>query len=170
MIAALNLNIFMRHAERVRGANVAQMVNVLQAMILTSDRGIVLTPTYHAFRLYIPFQDAERLPLAFEAGDVVLGDVRLPRLDAVAARGRDGQVWVALVNLDPAQSLAVELAAEGAAVGAQGEVLAAPRFDSVNSFEQPQQVVPRPVAVRAEAGRVRLTLPPASLSVVALRR
>ncbi|MDG0854155.1 alpha-N-arabinofuranosidase [Roseateles puraquae] len=170
LIAALNLNIFMRHAERVRGANVAQMVNVLQAMILTSDRGIVLTPTYHAFRLYIPFQDAERLPLAFEAGDVVLGDVRLPRLDAVAARGRDGQVWVALVNLDPAQSLAVELAAEGGAVGAQGEVLAAPRFDSVNSFERPQQVVPRPVAVRAEAGRVRLTLPPASLSVVALRR
>lgn len=168
LIAAVNLNIFMRHAERVRGANVAQMVNVLQAMILTSDRGIVLTPSYHAFRLYIPFQDAQRLPLAFEPGEVVVGDVHLPRLDAAAARGRDGKVWLSLVNLDPRQPLAVELRGDGAAAGARGEVLAAPRFDTVNSFDHPQRVVPQPVAVRAEGGRLVLTLPPASLSVLAL--
>lgn len=168
LLAALNLNIFIRHAERVRGANVAQMVNVLQAMILTSDRGIVLTPSYHAFRLYIPFQDAQRLPLAFEPGEVVVGDVRLPRLDAVAARGRDGKVWLSLVNLDPGRPLAVNLAGEGIASGVRGEVLAAPRVDSVNTFEQPQQVVPRPVAVRAANGGVTVTLPPASLSVLAL--
>ena len=168
LIAALNLNIFIRHAERVRGANVAQMVNVLQAMILTSDRGIVLTPSYHAFRLYIPFQDAQRLPLAFEPGEVRVGDVRLPRLDAVAARGRDGRVWLSLVNLDPQRPLAVSLGGQAVAASARGEVLAAPRFDSVNSFEQPQRVVPRPVAVRAVDGRLTVTLPPASLSVLAL--
>jgi alpha-L-arabinofuranosidase len=54
----LNFNIFARHAERVHGANIAQMINVLQAMILTEDEKMVLTPTYHAFRMYVPFQDA----------------------------------------------------------------------------------------------------------------
>jgi alpha-N-arabinofuranosidase len=168
LIAAVNLNLFMRHAERVRGANVAQMVNVLQAMILTSDRGIVLTPTYHAFRLYIPFQDAQRLPLAFEPGEVAIGDVRLPRLDAVAARAPDGRVWLSLVNLDPQRPMTVELAGQGDAAGVRGEVLAAPRVDSVNSFDQPQRVAPKPLAVRSAAGRLAVTLPPASLSVVAL--
>ena len=91
LLAALHFHVFHAHAERVKMSNVAQMVNVLQAMILTSDRGIVLTPSYHAFRLYIPFQDAERLPLAFEPGEVTVGSVQLPRLDAVAARGRDGR-------------------------------------------------------------------------------
>lgn len=166
LIAALNFNIFIRHAERVRGANVAQMVNVLQAMILTSDRAIVLTPTYHAFRLYIPFQDAQRLPLAFDPGEVLVGSTRLPRLDAVAARGRDGRVWLSLANLDPVRPLTVALAGQGAAAGLRGEVLAAPRVDSVNSFQQPRLVVPKPVTVRAEGGRLMMTLPPASLSVL----
>ena len=58
IIAALNINIFARHAERVRGANIAQMVNVLQAMIFTDKEKMLLTPTYHVFRMYLPFQDA----------------------------------------------------------------------------------------------------------------
>ncbi len=85
ILAALNLNIFARHADRVRMANIAQMVNVLQAMILTDKEKMVLTPTYHVFEMYVPFQDA-----TFRAGDVRrrhlhAGDVTLPRVDAIAA-------------------------------------------------------------------------------------
>jgi alpha-N-arabinofuranosidase len=86
LIAALNLNIFARHAERVRMANIAQMVNVLQAMILTRQERMVLTPSYHVFRMYKPFQDARSLPLRFEAGSYRQGDITLPRVDAIAAR------------------------------------------------------------------------------------
>lgn len=171
LLAALNFGIFIRHAERVRGANIAQMLNVLQSMILTNERGIVLTPTYHAFRLYLPFQDARRVPLAFNAGEVVQGTHKLPRLDAVAARAQDGKLWLALVNLDPRRPLQVELGAdEGARLaGADGELLAAPRFDSVNSFEQPSRVQPRPLRASAGSdGRLVVTLPPASLAVLAL--
>ena len=63
ILAALNLNIFARHADRVRMANIAQMVNVLQAMILTDKEKMVLTPTYHVFKMYVPFQDATFVPV-----------------------------------------------------------------------------------------------------------
>ena len=68
LIAALNINIFARHADRVRMANIAQMINVLQAMILTDGPKMVRTPTYHVFRMYVPFQDATSVPVTFDAG------------------------------------------------------------------------------------------------------
>ena len=68
ILAALNLNIFARHADRVRMANIAQMINVLQAMILTDKEKMVLTPTYYVFKMYVPFQDATFVPVTFDAG------------------------------------------------------------------------------------------------------
>jgi alpha-N-arabinofuranosidase len=68
VIASLNINTFARHADRVRMANIAQMVNVLQAMILTDGPRMLLTPTYHVFRMYLPFQDATSVPVSFAAG------------------------------------------------------------------------------------------------------
>jgi alpha-N-arabinofuranosidase len=171
ILAALNLDIFMRHADRVRLANIAQMVNVLQAMILTDGPKMVLTPTYHVYRLYRPFQDATRLPVRFDAGTYRHGDVSLPRVDAVAARGADGKLWLALVNLDPNQPAEVEPALAGAPLrSASGEVLTAPRIDSVNSFADPKTVVPQPFAAQATGGRLVLRLPPKSVAVVALER
>ena len=74
VLAALNLNIFARHADRVRMANIAQMINVLQAMILTDKEKMVLTPTYHVFKMYVPFQDATFVPVTFDAGTYTHGD------------------------------------------------------------------------------------------------
>ena len=76
VLAALNLNIFARHADRVRMANIAQMVNVLQAMILTDKEKMVLTPTYHVFQMYVPFQDATFVPVTFDAGTYTQGTSR----------------------------------------------------------------------------------------------
>jgi alpha-N-arabinofuranosidase len=58
LVAGLNFNIFHRHAKRVQMTNIAQMVNVLQAMVLTDGPKMALTPTYHAFQMYVPFQGA----------------------------------------------------------------------------------------------------------------
>ena len=101
ILAALNLNIFARHADRVRMANIAQMVNVLQAMILTDKEKMVLTPTYHVFKMYVPFQDATFVPVTFDAGTYTHGDITLPRVDAIAAKDAAGKLWLALTNLDP---------------------------------------------------------------------
>jgi alpha-N-arabinofuranosidase len=171
ILAALNLDIFIRHAERVRLANIAQMVNVLQAMILTEGAKMVLTPTYHVYRLYRPFQDATRLPVRFDAGTYGHREVSLPRVDAVAARGTDGRLWLALVNLDSREPAEVEPALTGGTLRfASGEVLTASKIDSVNSFAEPKAVVPNAISATADRGRVVLRLPPRSVAVVALER
>ena len=100
ILASLNLNIFARHADRVRMANIAQMINVLQAMILTDKEKMVLTPTYYVFKMYVPFQDATFIPVAFDAGTYTHGGVSLPRVDAIAAKSADGKLLLEITNLD----------------------------------------------------------------------
>src|SRR2546430_6387164 len=88
VLAALNLNIFARHADRVRMANIAQMINVLQAMILTDKEKMVLTPTYYVYKMYVPFQDATFVPATFDAGTFTHDGITLPRIDAIAAKDK----------------------------------------------------------------------------------
>ena len=169
IIAALNLNIFARHAERVRMANIAQMVNVLQAMILTDEEKMLLTPTYHVFRMYVPFQDATFIPVDFDAGTYQEGDITLPRLDAIAARDANGKVWVAVTNVDPTRAANIELTVLNAkATRASGETLTAARVDTVNTFEAPNTVSPKPVSTRARGGKLSVTVAPHSVTVLGL--
>lgn len=171
ILASLNLNIFARHADRVRMANIAQMVNVLQAMIITDKEKMVLTPTYHLFRMYVPFQDATLVPVTFDAGTYRNGNIALPRLDAIAARGASGKLWLEITNLDPEESVEIEAELAGIQVkSAAGEMLTAPEVDSVNSFGAPNAVAPKPVAVKAQGGRLALKLEPKSVTVVALEQ
>ncbi len=169
VIAALNLNIFMRNADRVRGANIAQMVNVLQAMILTDGGKMVLTPTYHVYRMYVPFHGATLVPVSFDAGTYDYGNIRLPRVDALAARDTSGQLWLALVNVDPVHPAQFLAAVDGFdAKTAAGELLTAGAVDFHNSFEQPREVVPRPFTARSSGGQLQFELPPKSVAVLRL--
>jgi alpha-L-arabinofuranosidase len=164
--AAMNINIFARHADRVRMTNIAQMVNVLQAMIQTDGPKMVLTPTYHVYEMYVPFQDATLLPISFNAGIYKFGMITLPKVDAIAARGKDGKVWLSLINLDPKNIATIGGIAASAAVG---EVLTAASFNTVNSFDAPNAVVPKPYSAKAEGGKLVLTLAPHSVTVVQLQ-
>lgn len=169
MLAALNLNIFARHADRVRMANIAQMINVLQAMILTDKEKMVLTPTYYVFKMYVPFQDATFVPVTFDAGTYTHGDVTLPRVDAIAAKGKDGKVWLEVTNVDPNQSVEVQWDIAGvSAKGVVGETLTAPKVDSVNTFDAPNTVVPKAFSAKAQGGKLTLKLEPKSVTVVAV--
>jgi alpha-L-arabinofuranosidase len=170
VIAALNLDIFMRNADRVRGANIAQMVNVLQAMILTDGPRMVLTPTYHVYRMYLPFHDATLVPVTFDAGTYAFGDIRLPAVDAVAARDTSGKLWLALVNVDPNREARIAASIEGfAARSATGEVLTAAGVDAHNTFDRPNQVAPRGFTGRPSGGQLIFELPAKSIAVVQLR-
>ena len=141
IIAALNINTFARHADRVRMANIAQMVNVLQAMLLTDQEKLVKTPTYHVFRMYVPFQDATFVPIQLDPQTYVHGDVELQRVDAIAARDKDGKVWIAIANVDPRRAVRIRIASGGQKNETlRGETLAAPKIDSVNTFEAPNTV------------------------------
>ena len=169
ILAVLNINIFARHADRVRMANIAQMINVLQAMIFTDGPKMVLTPTYHVFHMYVPFQDSTFIPVSYDAGTYTQGSVTLPRLDAIAAKGKDGKIYLSLTNLDPSQPLEVDASAMGfTAKSATGQTLSAPKIDSVNDFDHPDTVSPKPVSATAKNGALVLMLPPESVSVVQL--
>nr|WP_166180326.1 alpha-L-arabinofuranosidase C-terminal domain-containing protein [Altererythrobacter segetis] len=171
IVAALNFNIFARHADRVRMANIAQMVNVLQAMILTDGPKMVLTPTYYVHQLYLPFQDATFVPVEFNAGSYRHGEIALPRVDAVAARAADGKLYLALVNLDPARPTTVRVTLpEGGIKTAAGQVLTAANVNSVNTFDAPKTVIPVPIAGKVAGGAVTISLPARSVAMVGLGR
>lgn len=169
VLAALNLNIFARHADRVRMANIAQMINVLQAMILTDKEKMVRTPSYYVYKMYVPFQDATFVPVAFNAGTYTHGDISLPRVDAIAAKDATGRLWLAITNLDPNQSIDIEANLAGiTARSAAGETLTALKVDSVNTFEAPNTVVPKPVSATVQGGKLTLKLEPKSVTVISI--
>ncbi len=171
VLASLNLNIFARHADRVRMANIAQMVNVLQAMILTAQEKMVLTPTYHVFKMYVPFQDATSVPVTFDAGTYTQDGVSLPRVDAMAAKDSAGKLWMAVTNVDPSRPVTIAASLAGFTPrSAAGQTLSAPRVDSVNTFEAPDTVAPKSIAAKVEGGTVTLTLEPKSVTVISIQQ
>ena len=171
VLAALNLNIFARGADRVRMANIAQMINVLQAMIITDKEKMVLTPTYHVFKMYVPFQNATFVPITFDAGTYTHGDVILPRLDAIGAKDKTGKLWLEFTNVDPNKAVDIEVSIPGMAAGsATGETLTAPEVDSINTFEAPNRVMPKPISAKVRGGRLSLRLDPKSVTVISVEQ
>ncbi|HKP14083.1 MAG TPA: alpha-L-arabinofuranosidase C-terminal domain-containing protein [Blastocatellia bacterium] len=171
ILAALNLNIFARHADRVRMANIAQMINVLQAMILTDKEKMVLTPTYYVYKMYAPFQDATFLPITFNAGSYTHGDITLPRVDAIAAKDKAGKLWLEITNVDPNQAIEIEVSLSGmTAKSAAGTTLTAPKVDSVNTFETPNTVMPKPISAKIQGGKLSLKLEPKSVTVISVEQ
>jgi alpha-N-arabinofuranosidase len=171
VLAALNLNIFARHADRVRMANIAQMINVLQAMILTDQEKMAMTPTYYVYKLYVPFQDATLVPVVFDAGTYNHEGISLPRVDAIAAKDPAGRTWLAITNVDPDQAAEIEVSVTGgAAKSATGQTLTAPRVDSVNTFDAPNTVVPKPFSAKPQGGKLALKLEPKSVTVFSIEQ
>jgi alpha-N-arabinofuranosidase len=170
VLASLNINIFTRHADRVRVANIAQMVNVLQAMILTDKARMVLTPTYHVFRMYVPFQDATVVPVTFDAGWYTHGAVALPRVDVAAAKDRAGTLWLAVTNIDPNRPAEFSVRLSGLTPrAATGETLTAPTVDAVNTFEAPTTVAPKPFTATVQGNRLTIKVDPKSVTVIAVK-
>lgn len=172
VVAALNFNIFHRHTKRLHMANIAQTVNVLQAVILTEGQEMVRTPTYYAFEMYIPFQDSTFVPV--EGGDTPeyrLGEVAVPRLSASSALTKDGNLVLALVNLHATEGIDVTAELEGfEATAATGRVLTGDAIDAHNTFDRPDAVMPQSMAVELEGDKVRVSLPARSVSVISLRK
>ena len=170
VVAALNFNIFHQHAERVRLAAIAQMVNVLQAMILTKGPQMVLTPTYYAFRMFRPFQDATFLPADVLTPRYKLGNESVPAITLSAARTAQGSIAVALVNVDPQNAIAISVAIPGSnSQHVSGEILTAAAMDARNTFEEPNAVRPSAfTGASLNAGTLSVTMPAKSIVVLSL--
>jgi alpha-N-arabinofuranosidase len=171
VVAGLNLNVFAHHADRVKMAAIAQMVNVLQAMLLTDGPRMVRTPTYWVFDLYQPWQDATTLPIEINSPWYHKDEVALPAVSVSAVRDQAGQVHVALVNLDPNRSVPLSITLQGVqASSATGRIITATTMDAHNSFDQPDAVTPQPFAgAEVRGSTLAVTLPAKSVVVLALR-
>ncbi len=148
MVAALMLNVFHKYTDRVRMCNIAQVVNVLQSMILTDQKGtghMVLTPTYHVFEMYRPFQEATFLPITLKCDSIKTTEGKtMPLLSASAARTQQGNIVLALANTSLKDAQTLDIALQGTkAKGVSGRVLTSADAKDYNSFEHPQTVVPR---------------------------
>jgi alpha-N-arabinofuranosidase len=170
VVAAWNLNLFNNHARRVRGANIAQTVNVLQAMILTRGAEMILTPTYHVFHLFTVHHDALLLPTELEAGDYSFQGESLPALSASASRDNQGRIHLTLVNLDPNSPRTLMVTLEGARASAvSGRILTAAAMNAHNTFDDSDAVGPTPFdGARFVEGFLRVDLPAKSVVVLEL--
>jgi len=168
VIAGATFNIFHAHAERVKMANIAQLVNVLQALILTEGEKMVLTPTYHVFDMYQVFHDTTSLPLDLETDYYVRGGETMPVISASAAKDAQGRVHVGLVNLDPKATAAVKATLRGLKLTlVTGRILAADALDAHNTVAAPDRVKPAAFAGAKLADSVlEVQLPPRSVVVL----
>ncbi|WP_206606284.1 alpha-N-arabinofuranosidase [Steroidobacter cummioxidans] len=171
VIAGLTLNIFQNHAERVRMANVAQMVNVLQSMILTRGSQMIVTPTYHVFDLYQVHQSGSLLPAEVTGPDYTFDNVTLPAISASASRDSKGAIHVSIVNLDPNRAARVVTQVQGArARQATGRILTADSMDARPDFDRPDRVMPVPLqGIRVSDRSIDVTVPAKSVVVLELR-
>ena len=171
LVASIHLDIFARHADRVKMTAIAQMVNVLQAMILTDGSKMALTPTYHVFEMYKPWQDATVLPISIDTPWYHKDKWSMPAVSGSAVRGKDGKVHVGLSNLDPNQPNSVTVKLDGLnAANVTGRILTASAINAHNTFDAPDTV--KPVAftgAQVSGGTLSVTLPPKSVVVLELQ-
>ncbi len=169
LVAGITLNVFNRHCDRVKMANIAQTVNVLQAMVLTQDEKMVLTPTYHVFDLYKVHQDATLLPSEIICDEYTFEDDSIPMLSASASKQESGQIHITLCNLDPNRSAVVDcdLVGVGEVRSVSGRVLTADTITAHNTFDEPDLVEPAEFdAVEVVDGGLTITLPSKSVVVI----
>jgi alpha-L-arabinofuranosidase len=143
LVAGVTLNIFNQHCDRVRMANIAQMINVLQAMILTDKEKMLLTPTYHVFEMYAVHHDATLLPTELTCADYESGQNKIPVLNVSASRDKAGKIHVSVCNLNPNTAADVNCSLSGVQPKAMsGRVLTAPAMQAYNAFDNPEAVKP----------------------------
>ena len=170
LLAGLSFHIMHEHNDRVKMANIAQVVNVLQAMILTEREKMLLTPTYHVFEMYKVHHDATRLPLDLEAPDYQFEGRKMPALSVSASRASDGDVHVSIVNAHAHDAVRLECALKGVeAKKVSGRILASNKLDAHNTFDDADRI--RPVTfddASVDSGRLAADIPPRSVVVLQL--
>jgi alpha-N-arabinofuranosidase len=142
LVAGATLNIFNKYSDRIRMANIAQLVNVLQALILTKDEKMILTPTYHVFDLYKVHQDATFLPFELNTEDYEIEGKKIPALNVSSSILKDGNMHISIVNFHSGKNIEVACELKGKKIfkTVTGQVLTAKTIQSHNTFENPEEV------------------------------
>src|SRR5699024_2712276 len=170
LIASTTLDILNKHSDRVRIANIAQTVNVLQAMILTDGSRMLKTPTYHVFDFYRVHHDAMLLPLHLNSTEYAHDGESIPAISATASKDSSGAIHITATNLHAGESQEVTVDIRGRDIDeiSNGRILSGDAVDAINTFDHPNRVSPRSFEdFRLSDDQVTLRLP--SKSVIVLR-
>lgn len=171
-VAALSLNVFHKYTSRVKMTNIAQVVNVLQSMILTKDADMVLTPTYYVFQMYAPHQNAKFIPFDLQCDKMAVdGDRIVPTISATASKSDNGNVNISLANicLDKAQKLTVDLG-DIKAKTINGRILTSKYATDHNTFDDPNHVEPTEFkSARIVKGKLEVDMPAMSIVTLELK-
>lgn len=171
MIAGVTLNIFNNHADRVRMANLAQAINVLQAVILTNKEKIILTPTYYVMEMYNVHQDAKLIPITLKSSNYVLGNEKLPAISASASKDSLGLIHISIVNIDAKNTEDISIDMKGGkCTSVQGKILTSSKLQDHNTFEFPNKIKPMIfTGAYLNGNDLRLKIPPFSVVVLELK-
>lgn len=168
MVAGMILNIFNNHADRVKMANLAQMVNVLQAVILTDEEKMLLTPTYHVMKMYNVHQDAQLLPLSFKSPNYTVNGESLPAIHASASKDNRGDVHISIVNIDAKKQNKIVLNLENLDVNTMtGNILTSENLQDHNTFDNSKKIIPKEFKTpKLKNNTLEIVVPPFSVVVL----
>lgn len=169
MIAGMNLNIFNNHADRVKMANLAQTVNVLQAVVLTEGNKMILTPTYHVMEMYKVHQDAVLVPLQLKTDNYEYKGEYLPAISASASTNKDGKTHISLVNIDIHNSKNITISMNKGYKQVSGRILKSDKVQDHNTFTDPDKI--KPIAFKGttlKKDKITIDIPPFSVVVLTL--
>jgi len=171
MIAGTTLNTFNNHCDRVRMANVAQAINVLQSVILTNEEKLILTPTYHVMEMYNVHQDALMLPTTVTSVDYKMGKEKLKAISASASKDKSGATHISVVNVDANNAQDVTIEINGANYkSVTGRILTSDKLQNYNSFDNPEKIKPAAyTGAKLSGSSITLKIPPYSVIVLELK-
>jgi len=170
--AATNLNIFNNHCERVKMANIAQMINVLQAVILTNEDQIILTPTYYVYKMYRVHHDATLLPIELTCENYGQTDNSIPAVNASASVNQEGLIHVTLCNLNPNKALTLTCDIKGQSDISinRAEIISADKINAYNDFGKPEEVTLKKfIEVKSKKNSLAINLPAKSVVMIELK-
>ncbi|MFC2137148.1 alpha-N-arabinofuranosidase [Bacteroidota bacterium] len=172
LTAAVYLNIFNKHAYRVKMANIAQTVNVLQAMLLTNDKEIVKTPTFYVFKMYKVHMDALLLPIEMNSELYQFGDESIPALSASASKNKDGNINITIANVNPNKevntTLSIDEIEEFDIVTA--EVITSDEMNDLNDFDMEEKVnIQTFEGYEQDGNNIIVNMPPKSIVLVTIK-
>jgi len=170
LVAATTLNIFNNHADRVRLANLAQTVNVLQSLVLTKGAQMLLTPTYYVFDLYKVHQDAKLIPVQFQSPDYVNANQKIPALNISASKDSTGAVHISLANIDAIKPVSIQTTINGNWKSVTGRILTSDKINDYNSFDQPNKVIIKTFnGAKLEGNKLTVDIPSKAVVVLELK-
>ncbi|WP_051437686.1 alpha-N-arabinofuranosidase [Eubacterium xylanophilum] len=168
IVAALNLNIFNRHSDRISMANIAQVVNVLQAVILTEGAKILKTPTYHVFEMFKGHQEAKLVDCYFDVEKKECKGKEIPVISSSASVNDKGEMTITLANPLLTEDVEVNADILGDYCDVTGKILIAD-VGAYNTFENPDKVAPKEYdGFKLEYGTLSGNIPPCSVVTLVL--